>query len=72
MLTHHQVKTAGDFIQLPDDWVKKKMTIVGLRIKKELEGISCLKMKLIAEPKKAIYTSRLFGEFQTTIRIVSI
>jgi len=67
MLSHHQVKTAWDFIQLPDEWVKKKMTIVGLRVKKELEGVSCLPMELIAPAKKAICTSRSFGEFQTTI-----
>ncbi len=61
------VKTAWDFTQMPEDWVKKQMTVVGLRIKKELEGITCLKMEFIAPAKKAICTSRSFGQFQTAI-----
>lgn len=61
------VKTAWEFTRLPDGWVKQKMTIVGLRIKKELEGISCLEMELIPPAKKAICTSRSFGESQTEI-----
>lgn len=61
------VKTAWDFTQMYDDWVRKKMTIVGLRVKKELEGISCLEMELVPSPKKAICTSRSFGEAQTEL-----
>ncbi len=53
MLHSMGVKTAWDFTQMPEDWVKKQMTVVGLRIKKELEGIPCLKMELIAPTKKA-------------------
>jgi DNA polymerase V len=64
-LTAINVKTAWDFTQMTDPWVQKNMTIVGLRIKKELEGISCLEMELIAPAKKAICTSRSFGEAQT-------
>lgn len=45
----------------------KKMTVVGLRVKKELEGISCLEMELISAAKKAICTSRSFGEPQTEL-----
>jgi DNA polymerase V len=66
-LTSLNVKTAWDFIQMTDSWVKKNMTIVGLRIKKELEGISCLEMELISPAKKAICTSRSFGQTQTEI-----
>ncbi|MGE5604891.1 MAG: Y-family DNA polymerase [Bacteroidota bacterium] len=61
------VKTAWDFIQLQDGWVKKRMTVVGLRVKKELEGVSCLEMELIPAAKKAICTSRSFGESQTEL-----
>jgi len=32
MLQSFKVKTAWDLTQMPDSWVKKKMTIVGLRI----------------------------------------
>jgi DNA polymerase V len=61
------VKTAWDFTQMHDDWVRKKMTVVGLRVKKELEGISCLEMELIPSAKKVICTSRSFGEAQTEL-----
>ena len=61
------VKTAWDFIQLQDGWVKKRMTVVGLRVKKELEGVSCLEMELIPTAKKVICTSRSFGESQTEL-----
>jgi DNA polymerase V len=61
------VNTAWDFVRMSETWIKKKMTVVGLRVKKELEGISCLPMELVAPDKKAICTSRSFGEFQTEI-----
>ena len=37
-LKNHKINKAYDFIKLPDDWVRKQMSIVGLRLKKELEG----------------------------------
>ncbi|HHZ20521.1 MAG TPA: Y-family DNA polymerase [Firmicutes bacterium] len=61
------VKTAWDFGQLTDSWVKKKMSVVGLRIKKELAGISCLELELEPVAKKAICTSRSFGRSQTEL-----
>ncbi|NLW48535.1 MAG: Y-family DNA polymerase [Firmicutes bacterium] len=64
------IKTAWDFTQLQDSWVKKRMTIVGLRVKKELEGISCLELELIPAAKKVICTSRSFGESQTELELL--
>jgi DNA polymerase V len=65
MLNKHQVKTAWDFLQLPESWVRKHLTIVGLRTQKELEGISCLPLELVPNSKQVICTSRSFGEAQT-------
>ena len=67
LLKSLNIKTAWDFTQMRDDWVRKKMTIVGLRVKKELEGVSCLEMELIPPAKKVICTSRSFGEPQTEL-----
>jgi DNA polymerase V len=67
LLNRMGVKTAADFIRLPDAWVRQKMTVVGLRVKKELEGISCLEMELIPPTKKALCTSRSFGATQTDL-----
>lgn len=53
------VKTAYDFTQLPDDWVQKQMSIVGLRLKHELEGTSVLELEK-PEKKKSIATTRSF------------
>ena len=54
------VNTACDFINLEDGWVKKNMSIVGLRLKKELEGESVLRLEEVRSPKKAIATTRSF------------
>ena len=67
LLKSLNIKTAWDFIQMPDRWVKKKMTVVGLRLKRELEGTACLEMDLFPPAKKAICTSRSLGEFQTQL-----
>jgi len=67
LLKSAAVTTAWDFTQMADGWVKKRMTIVGLRVKKELEGIACLEMELIIPEKKAICTSRSFGASQTEL-----
>jgi DNA polymerase V len=58
-LKAQNVFTAYDFIQLPDDWVKKNMTIVGLRLKKDLQGIPTLDMEEV-QIKKNIATTRSF------------
>ncbi len=66
-LKKQAIKTAWDFILMPDSWVKKHLTINGLRIKKELEGIRCLPLEANPPIKQAICTSRSFGEFQTDL-----
>ena len=59
-LKNIRVNTAFDFINLEDGWVKKNMSIVGLRLKKELEGESVLRLEEVRSPKKAIATTRSF------------
>ncbi len=60
------VKTAYDFSILPEVWVKKNMAIVGLRLQKELNGISVLDLDDI-KPKKNIATTRSFEKNYTKI-----
>ncbi len=60
------VLTAYDFTQLPDEWVKKRMTIVGLRLKHDLQGIPTLNLEEI-QPKKTIATTRSFETNYTQI-----
>ncbi|MEZ4810302.1 MAG: Y-family DNA polymerase [Allomuricauda sp.] len=54
------VKTAYDFTQLSDEWVKKQMAIIGLKLKKDLEGIPTLDLDDDTRDKKAIATTRSF------------
>ena len=59
-LKSHKINKAYDFTMLPDDWVRKQMSVVGLRLKKELEGESVLSLEESRSPKKAIATTRSF------------
>jgi DNA polymerase V len=59
-LKRYNINTALDFVNLPDSWVRKEMSVVGLRLKKELEGISTLELEKEVENKKAIATTRSF------------
>ena len=54
------VKSGFDFINLPDQWVKKNMSIIGLKLKKELEGIPTLDILEQKNNKKSIATTRSF------------
>ena len=59
-LINIRINTAYDFINLEDNWVRKNMSVVGLRLKKELEGKSVLDLEEVRSPKKAIATTRSF------------
>ncbi len=61
LLLQNKVKTAFDFTQLDDSWLRMKMKVMGLRIKSELLGESCVRLELLVPPKKAIATTRAFG-----------
>lgn len=62
LLQQKQVKSAYDFTLLDDNWLRTKMKVIGLRIKKELLGESCIRLELMLPPKKAIATTRAFGK----------
>lgn len=55
------VTTAWDFTQLPPEWVKKRMSIVGLRMWKELRGDPCIGFEQAPADKKQIATTRTFA-----------
>lgn len=58
-LQARNIRTAYDFTQLPDAWVQKEFSIVGLRLKHELEGKPRLSLDEVKN-KKAISTTRSF------------
>lgn len=55
------VHKAMHFTQLSDNYVRKEFSVVGLRLKKELEGISVLELEEITS-KKNIATTRSFDK----------
>lgn len=61
MLSSYGVKTAFDFINLPDNWVKKQMSIVGLKLKRDLEGVETLNLDKYSK-KQSIATTRTFDK----------
>jgi DNA polymerase V len=61
-LNSRGIYTAADFITADDRWVRSHMTIVGLRTLMEMRGHSCMALDDAPSPKKAIVSSRSFGE----------
>lgn len=60
-LAAKNVRTAYDFTQLPDEWVRKNLAVIGLRLKRDLEGIPTLGLDDVKR-KKAIATTRTFDK----------
>jgi len=63
-LKNKNVHNAFQFTQLHDDWVRKEMAVVGLRLKHELEGKPTLSMET-PKTKKMIATTRSFEVMYT-------
>jgi len=60
------VTNAWEFTLLPDDWVRKNMSVLGLRLKKDLQGLPSIQLEEIQPPKKGIATTRSFEGTLTT------
>lgn len=54
-----KVNNAYQFTQLTDEWVRKNMSVVGLRLKHDLQGIPTLDLETVSN-KKMIATTRSF------------
>lgn len=65
LLHKHNMHTALDFSRASDDWVRKEMSVVGLRMLHELRGIPSIEMQEAPPPKKGICVSRSFGKLLT-------
>jgi DNA polymerase V len=55
------VETVLDFTLIPEEWIKKNMSIVGLRLQKELAGMQTLDLE-DTKAKKNIAVTRSFNE----------
>jgi len=61
MLREQGIETALDLRDAPDDWVRERMTVVGLRTVTELRGTPCIPLEITPPNKKLITCSRSFG-----------
>ena len=64
------VKTALDLRDLDDEVARRVLTVTGLRIVRELQGLSCLAVEEMAPAKKAICCAKSFGHPQETLEQV--
>ena len=60
------INTAYDFTVMDENWVRKHLTIVGLRLKHDLQGIPTLNLEEI-QAKKNIATTRSFDRNYTEL-----
>ena len=63
-LNHFEIKTAYDLKQKVDHkrWVRKHLSVTGLRTVLELNGLPCMKLSEALDSRKGILTSRMFGK----------
>ena len=67
MLKGYGIETAEQFRQMQPEWVKAKMSIVGLRTWKELHGEPCIEFEHAVPDKQSITVSRSFAKPITEI-----
>ena len=57
------INTAYQLKQLPEEWARKNLGgVVGIRMIRELNGISCIPLKDPLEKKKMVSCTRMFGK----------
>lgn len=66
-LNHIKITNAYQFTQLEDDWVRKNLSVVGLRLKMDLEGKPTIELDDF-KSKKSIATTRSFEKEYTELK----
>lgn len=66
----HGVHTVAQFMDLPESWVRRHLSVVGGRTYKELHEFSCIPICLKHKPRQSIQTARTFGQMQTEIKVL--
>ena len=67
VLNQHGITTALQLRGVDDQWIRRRMGIVGLRLVMELRGISCLDLEQCPAPKQSLTCSRAFGTLISTL-----
>lgn len=71
LLNRHGIKTALDLRNAPDGFIRKSMTVQGIRTVWELRGQSCIELEEVVPDKKEIVSSRSFGRDVYSFKEVS-
>jgi DNA polymerase V len=71
LLRKHGINSAYELSLASDSWIKKRMTVMGMRTVYELRGTPCIKLEYSPPPKKAIVSSRSFGKLTNSYEDVS-
>lgn len=62
LLEQSGIKTARQFRDADDRWVRQQLTVVGARTQKELRGIPCIPLEPTPKTKQQLCYSRSFGQ----------
>lgn len=71
LLGKYGINTAYDFTLANEAFIKRYMSIVGLRTLKELKGMPCIPLELVRPAKKGICTGRSFGTLLTDYNTIA-
>jgi DNA polymerase V len=63
--------TAYDLSTLNEDWAKRQFSIVLQRTVYELQGLSCIPLETVPQPKQHIASQKSFGIYQTEYEPIS-
>jgi DNA polymerase V len=61
-LQRHNIHTALELVNRADTWIRRQLTVTGLRTVMELRGIPCISLETAVPAKKSVTTSRSFGQ----------
>ena len=62
MLERHGIRTALELRQANDEWIRRRMTVAGLRTVHELRGVPCLPFEMTPRTRQMVSVTRSFGK----------
>ncbi len=66
-LKRHGINTALALQNCADTWIRKQLTVTGMRTVTELRGVPCISLEKAPPAKKSVCTSRSFGRMVTSL-----
>ncbi|RYY19847.1 MAG: Y-family DNA polymerase [Chitinophagaceae bacterium] len=70
LLKKNGIHTAYEFMELPEEWVRVNMSVIGQRLLNEVRGIPAIQWEFETPAKQNICTSRSFGTLLTDPSII--